>query len=170
MTVWAAAWAAWLLAAYLVICIAACGLVTARRIHRRESLVAALSPGLVRRLVAVALGAGLATSGVVAVPAAGAERPHRGAAAGHHRATTASLDWPGMGRAVHPVSRRVLVRPGDSLWSVAARALGRAATTPAIAAAWPAWWAANRRVVGPDPDLIHPGQRLVPPATQPRRR
>ena len=31
------------------------------------------------------------------------------------------------------------------------------------AAEWPRWWAANRDVVGDDPDLLRPGQRLVAP-------
>lgn len=58
------------------------------------------------------------------------------------------------------------VRPGDSLWSIASRSLqerGSAASVPAVAAEWPRWYAANRDVVGPDPDLIHPGQELLAP-------
>ena len=57
----------------------------------------------------------------------------------------------------------VTVRPGDSLWAIAARALGGHATNARIAAAWPQWWAANRSRIGPDPGLIRPGQHLVPP-------
>jgi nucleoid-associated protein YgaU len=57
----------------------------------------------------------------------------------------------------------VVVLRGDSLWSIAARHLGPDATTAQIAAEWPRWWSANRDVIGPDPDLIHPGQRLQPP-------
>ena len=34
-----------------------------------------------------------------------------------------------------------------------------------IAAAWPAWHATNRDVVGPDPDLLLPGQVLHEPET-----
>ncbi|WP_082502785.1 LysM peptidoglycan-binding domain-containing protein [Nocardioides sp. Leaf307] len=59
------------------------------------------------------------------------------------------------------------VSPGDSLWTLTASALeraGRPATPAAVAAAWPRVHEANRSVVGPDPDLIHPGQRLVLPA------
>ncbi len=58
----------------------------------------------------------------------------------------------------------VVVRRGDTLWGIAARHLGPDATPAEIAAEWPRWYAANRAVVGPDPDLIRPGQRLVPPA------
>ncbi len=56
-----------------------------------------------------------------------------------------------------------LVRPGDCLWSIAERAIGPEATHAAIARAWPRWWRANRSVIGPDPAVIHPGQRLVVP-------
>ncbi len=58
----------------------------------------------------------------------------------------------------------VIVRPGDSLWRIAARHLGERASTARIAAAWPRWYAANRRVIGADPDLIEPGQHLQAPA------
>jgi nucleoid-associated protein YgaU len=61
---------------------------------------------------------------------------------------------------------RVVVREGDSLWALAARELGGGATNEAIAARWPEWYAANRHVIGDDPDLILPGQVLrVPPAS-----
>jgi len=63
------------------------------------------------------------------------------------------------------VAARVVVRRGDSLWSIAARELGADASAEAIAARWPQWYAANRDVIGPDPDLILPGQVLrTPPA------
>ena len=64
----------------------------------------------------------------------------------------------------------VVVAPGDSLWVLAEEHLeGRhgasTATDAQVAVEWPRWWAANRAVVGDDPDLLHPGQRLVVPAT-----
>lgn len=58
----------------------------------------------------------------------------------------------------------VVVHRGDSLWTVAARHLGEGASDAEIAAEWPRWYAANRHVVGPDPDLLHPGQVLRSPA------
>jgi len=64
-----------------------------------------------------------------------------------------------------PVVDHVTVRPGDTLWSIAAEHLPASADVGDIAAAWPAWYEANVDVVGTDPDLIHPGQELVPPAT-----
>jgi hypothetical protein len=66
-----------------------------------------------------------------------------------------------------PVARpdpaRHLVRPGDSLWSVAEAALlasGSPATAAEVAAYWPRIYALNRAVVGADPDLLRPGQLL----------
>ena len=57
----------------------------------------------------------------------------------------------------------VVVRPGDCLWTLAARFLGPAASARSTAAAWPLWWAANRAVIGDDPDLLLPGLRLRVP-------
>ena len=57
----------------------------------------------------------------------------------------------------------VVVRRGDSLWSIAARHLGPDPSEAEIAEAWPAWYAANREVIGPDPDLLLPGQVLHAP-------
>ena len=56
------------------------------------------------------------------------------------------------------------VRRGDTLWDLAARGLGPAASDAEIAAEWPRWYAANRDVVGADPDLLLPGQQLLAPA------
>lgn len=61
----------------------------------------------------------------------------------------------------------VVVRRGDSLWSIAARQLGADATDGEIARAWPAWFEANRHVVGDDPDLLRPGQVLRAPEEVP---
>jgi len=57
----------------------------------------------------------------------------------------------------------VTVRRGDTLWSIARRHLGAEATDVQVAHEWPRWHAANRAVVGDDPDRILPGQQLRPP-------
>ena len=54
-------------------------------------------------------------------------------------------------------SPAVRVAPGDTLWDIAARRLGAGAS-------WPAIYALNRDVIGPDPGVITPGQRLVLPS------
>lgn len=60
----------------------------------------------------------------------------------------------------------VVVRRGDTLWGIAARHLGADATDQDVAEEWPRWFAANRDVIGSDPDLIFPGQRLVTPGAR----
>ncbi len=62
------------------------------------------------------------------------------------------------------VPDEVVVRRGDSLWAIAGRVLGPAASDAEIAATWPRWFDANRAVIGPDPDVIRPGTVLHPPA------
>jgi hypothetical protein len=59
---------------------------------------------------------------------------------------------------------QVTVKAGDTLWDLAARELGPHATNEQIAERWPHWYAANRQVIGADPNLILPGQVLRAPA------
>ncbi len=66
--------------------------------------------------------------------------------------------------AEHGVVDEVVVRRGDTLWDIAARHLGSGAGAAEVAAEWPRWYAANRDVIGSDPGLIRPGQRLTAPA------
>ncbi len=147
----------------------------------------ALSPRLARRAVAVVLGLGVGAG----VGGGGAHAaPQRVLAALHAGVATALPDpsWcaaPDPGWTPEPPRVRpqpdvgvlagrpagededeagVVVRRGDSLWAIAARHLGEGATDAEVAAQWPRWYAANRDVVGPDPDLIRPGQVLRPPA------
>jgi nucleoid-associated protein YgaU len=57
----------------------------------------------------------------------------------------------------------VVVVPGDSLWSIVAAHLGPSAGSAEVAEAWPAWFEANRTVIGDDPSLLVPGQVLRSP-------
>lgn len=62
--------------------------------------------------------------------------------------------------------REVTVRPGDSLWSIAATALGPFASDADIASEWPRLYASNREIIGPNPHLLRPGLVLtLPPGT-----
>jgi hypothetical protein len=64
-----------------------------------------------------------------------------------------------------PQAAVITVKPGESLWLIAAHRLGNMATDAEIAAEWPQWYAANRTIVGDDPALLRPGQQLTcPPA------
>lgn len=67
-----------------------------------------------------------------------------------------------------PEQDEVVVRRGDTLWDLAARTLPATATDAEIATEWPRWYAANVDVVGSDPDLLVPGQRLRVPAADAR--
>ncbi len=148
-----------------------------------EAVAGRLLPGALQRGAAVALGLSVATAGAGAT--VGLWHPGDRAVASTSRglvvdwplgAGAGDLDWP----AGAPSSQQhlnaqphrtfaVVVQPGDSLWRIAARELAaRAGTTEhptdgQIAREWPRWYAANRAVIGPDPNLIYPGQRLTPP-------
>lgn len=61
----------------------------------------------------------------------------------------------------------VLVRPGDTLWAIAAAHLPAGAGADDVPRAWRALYDSNRTLIGPDPDLITPGIRLrLPPTLQ----
>lgn len=151
----------------------------------------ALTPTLVHKLVAVALGVGLVAAGTSAAqavpgpvgraavapawavpdqgtsPRGRAVSPLWGAEAGSP--ATAGPAWgAGAPATTAPApargTRTVVVRRGECLWQIASRHLGPGATTAAVAAAWPRWYAVNRAVVGPDPDAVQAGTRLVVPA------
>jgi hypothetical protein len=59
----------------------------------------------------------------------------------------------------------VVVAPGDSLWSIGQERLGPQATPPRIAREVERIYALNRNRIGPDPNLIFPGQELLLPPT-----
>ena len=93
-------------------------------------------------------------------PAAGGRSPTA-------RSIAASSPAPaGSAAPAAPANQRpgaVVVHRGDTLWSLARSALGPQATDAQIAAEWPRWWRANATVVGRDPDVLWPGQVLLPP-------
>jgi hypothetical protein len=66
----------------------------------------------------------------------------------------------------HIASRRV-VRPGDTLWSIAASLL-RTEDPQRIASFWARVYRLNHPIVGSNPDLIFPGQELRLPRARAR--
>jgi len=60
-----------------------------------------------------------------------------------------------------------VVAVGDSLWSIACQTLRqrlhREPSSSEVDSYWRTIYATNRQLVGDDPNLIHPGQRLVLP-------
>lgn len=104
-----------------------------------------------RGALGIALGVAVIGGGVAFAGSGGGSSPQPPAV---------SADWPVARPARTPAA--VAVRRGDCLWAIAARRLTH--PTPAdIAVAWPRWWTANRRLIGADPNLVRPGQRLRPP-------
>ncbi len=159
---------------------------------RLPGLAGRAAAGLVRRIapapVRAAVSAALAIAVLTGSPAHAEDRTPTIAGS-----SSDALDWPGLApETARPVSSpipqmsptavpharptataparpavrpagEVVVRAGDSLWSIARRALGPGARDRQVAQTWPRWWAANRSVVGDHPDLIHPGDRLSAP-------
>jgi hypothetical protein len=126
-------------------------------------------PAGLRTASGLALGVGL----VVAAPAAAAAPaddpgtvtvPDWPAADGGPR-TPVPPDWPA--EASPSTEAEHVVEPGDCLWRIAedrSSAAGLDPTDADVARAVDRWWSTNAPVIGPDPDLIHPGQVLRPPA------
>jgi DNA-binding CsgD family transcriptional regulator/LysM repeat protein len=62
-------------------------------------------------------------------------------------------------------TERIVVSPGDSLWSISEQRLGPNATAQQIASETERIYALNQNQIGADPNLIFPGQELsAPPA------
>ncbi len=59
-----------------------------------------------------------------------------------------------------PAPALIVVRRGDTLWGLAAADHPEAADPATITARWRELYDVNRAVIGPDPDLILPGQQL----------
>src|SRR3954447_15089992 len=143
---------------------------------RCAAIALSLYPRVARsalRTVVAALLVVAATLEAAAAAEAGAPRPPAPPVVAPATPPADPLDWPvytshapapsAPTRPTPPATAGVTVRPGDTLWRIAARALGRHATPAATAAAWPRWWVANRTAVGDDPDLLRPGLRLRAP-------
>ncbi len=98
---------------------------------------------------------------VVQLVTAADEQPAGQGVADWPAAEAGAPDWP-----TGPAGARVVLR-GDCLWDIArewlARRDGRPPSDAATATAVHDWWAANQSVIGTDPDLLLPGQVLVPP-------
>lgn len=119
------------------------------------------APPCVRRALLAALG--LALVGVPGVAGATATSPGGLRLPVPERPTGVLLHRvaprPGAVEAV----RAVVVRPGDSLWRLAADLLGPGASDGDVVSLVIRLHHRNRGVIGPDADLLRPGQRLVVP-------
>jgi len=126
-----------------------------------------VTPAALRRVVITAAGTSILLSPAPAMAAA--------AGGGTPAPTGAASVLPPVGWPTDPApsthaaqptpatTDRVTIRPGDSLWSITADRLGATSSAARIQAEWPCWYAANRQVIGPDPNLIQPGVSLLAP-------
>ena len=133
-----------------------------------------ITPVVVRRVLSAMLGVGL----IGVIPAAAQAAPLGMAPSGVAASSLTpgpsrtepplpSLDRPGAPATSPPPPRapaEITVRPGDCLWTIAAEHLGSPASNALIDREWLRWYAANRDVIGADPDVLQPGQRLVLPS------
>ena len=164
-----AGWASLALAGYLAL-----GVVVALVAQRQAALsgwadrVLLLYPRVarlaVRSVAAAAVGLAVTPASALAAEQGGGGAPRPPVVAPLHPSAE-PLDWPTAGAAAHLAAPTVTVDAGDCLWSIAARAIGPDAPPREVAAAWPRWWAANRAVIGSDPDLLRPGLHLRAPVS-----
>lgn len=128
---------------------------------------AASGGGATRRLVLLACGAAVVTA--TGAPAHAADGDGAELLAGLPLPERAVAPAVPERRSVPPATARpasaehdsYVVRPGDTLWSIAVSHPGAGRD---VDARWRAIWSINRDVVGADPDLILPGQSLRLPA------
>jgi hypothetical protein len=113
-------------------------------------------PRSLRRLLLTGLGVALVGAGPLqtsATASAAAPLPVPARPVGTVQADNEADPRPGL-----------VVRPGDSLWRIAEQRLQPSPSIDAVAALVHRLHQRNRGVIGPDPSLIRPGQRLaVPP-------
>ncbi|QHK19625.1 LysM peptidoglycan-binding domain-containing protein [Pseudarthrobacter psychrotolerans] len=64
-----------------------------------------------------------------------------------------------------PALSEVTVLAGDTLWDIASRQLGPAASDVDVALHWPRWYEANKSQIGESPHVLLPGQILKAPST-----
>ncbi|MDR7251447.1 hypothetical protein J2X46_000419 [Nocardioides sp. BE266] len=157
VAVCAAALAASLAWLWVITTATVAGLLTGRGDHWRV--------GATRRLVLVACGAAVAAGPALPALAAGGDGTELLAGLALPERASAPAHQPRHQQPAPPTPRpqgSYVVRPGDSLWSIA-RAHPEDGT--GIEERWRAIWRANHDVVGDDPDLILPGQALRLPTT-----
>ena len=105
---------------------------------------------MLKRGIEVLVGAALMVALLAALPAVAQAQEGR----------AAMQEAPVANRGAAVASARVVVRPGDTLWSISSEQLGPNATSQQIAAEAERIYALNRDLIGPDPNLIFSGQKL----------
>lgn len=185
--------ALWLTAAWLALGLAVtlAGRCPGRFGRGSDILASRIAPKTLRRILVGAAGASILLGPSTALAAPGPVTPTSAVAASTSERTPPSppLHWPtsrsgasaplpvavpvqppvtkqGRHAAQPPQESRVTVTAGQSLWLIAAHRLGPTASDQQVATEWPRWYRSNRGVIGADPALIRPGQRLIKPTGQ----
>jgi hypothetical protein len=139
----------------------ATGVLLASVLRAFDAFAIRVTPRWLRRMTLAVCGVAL-TATTVAATAATAEVASGGSAAEHpHRSPVSGLPLPDLPTSAPETV--VTVSAGDSLWSIARSCLSANASEAAVAARAARLYAENRRVIGDDPNLIFPGQKLTAP-------
>jgi hypothetical protein len=154
------------LALAAVVGLALSGLATTLAGDSRSGLAARisrLSPVGYRRLILAACGSAIVIPSLAAP--VGAIEPGYDRGSDFPRLTGLPLPDLPTSELPRPAGRSptIRVRTGDSLWSIASDIAGPGASNARIAAGVSDLYRLNQPVIGPDPDLIHPGTELTPP-------
>ena len=145
-------------AGWAVLVVAAVAL-EARTAGRVQIAERAGCPAVVRLWL---LGVFVALFAAAAAPASAGDRGSAPADAATATTLDPTLDGlPLPDRVAGAPTRTVVVQPGDSLWRIARALLPDRTRNEEVAALVEDLHAANRRTIGPDPDLLQPGQRLL---------
>lgn len=130
-----------------------------------------VTPQAVRRLVMALCGLGVAGSALAGPAAVAADTTGAAHCPPQCALRVDGLPLPELPTAqattTHSPASLITVHPGDSLWQISVGLLPPDAGPARVADLVTRLYAANRAVVGPDPDLILPGMHLVVPKGQP---
>lgn len=130
----------------------------------------AITPAFLRRALFLGAAGALAVGPVSASVTTGNTDGHGSRSVSQ---TLDGLPLPDRPMSQRPISIAVTtgtytVKSGDTLWAIASRDLDPTTSPNIVAAEMKRWYATNRSVIGPDPNLILPGQKLTQPTKDSR--